>query len=86
VPSGWTIGTGASDQRVCRYSSDLDASGAIDANLEHPASYTNVDASLANQNFLVIKGSEACPSGTPAQVAGNNADAYVDLSTLAHQP
>jgi type IV pilus modification protein PilV len=86
VPSGWTVGTGASDRRVCRYSSDLDASGAIDANLEHPASYTNVDASLANQNFLVIKGSETCPGGTPTQVAGNNADVYVDLSTVAHQP
>ncbi|HWI12060.1 MAG TPA: prepilin-type N-terminal cleavage/methylation domain-containing protein [Burkholderiaceae bacterium] len=86
VPSGWTIGTGASDRRVCRYSSDLDASGAIDTNLEHPASYTNVGASLANQNFLVIKGSEACPVGAPTQVAGNNADVYVDLSTVAHQP
>ncbi len=86
VPGGWTIGTSASDRRVCRYTSDLDASGAIDANLEHPASYTNVDASLANQNFLVIKGADACPGGTPARVAGNNADVYVDLSTAPHQP
>ena len=86
VPSGWTIGSAATDRRVCRYSVDLDASGAIDTNLEHPASYTNVDASLANQNFLVIKGSDTCPSGTPTQVAGNNADVYVDLSTAPHQP
>ena len=86
VPSGWTIGAGASDRRVCRYSSDLDASGAVDANLEHPASHANADASLANQNFLVIKGSEACPVDTPTRLAGNNADVYVDLSTVAHQP
>ena len=58
VPSGRTIGTGATGASA-RYGSDLDASGAVDANVEHPTSCANVDASLANQNFLVIKGSEA---------------------------
>lgn len=86
VPTGWTIGTGAGDRRVCRYTSDLDASGAIDANLGHPATYSGVDASLPNQNFLVIAGGEACPTGAATRVAGNNADVYVDLSTVAHQP
>lgn len=86
VPSGWTIGTTAADKRVCRYASDLDASGAIDANIEHPSSYVGVDTPLPNQNFLVIKGNEACPAGHAPQVAGNNGDVYVDLSTASHPP
>ena len=86
VPSGWTIGTNASEKRVCRVSTDLDASGAIDANIEHPANYAGVAASLANQNFLVVGGNVACPGGPAIQVAGNNGDVYVDLSTAQHQP
>lgn len=86
VPVGWTIGTSATDKRVCRYSADLDASGAIDANLEHPSSWVGVDSSLAHQNFLVIYGGETCPAGQPVQVAGNNGDVYVDQSTAQHPP
>lgn len=86
VPNGWTIGTNAADHRVCRYTSDLDASGAIDANIEHPADYAGVDASLANQNFLVVGGNVACPAGQATRVTGNNGDVYVDLSTAQHQP
>lgn len=86
VPSGWTLGTGAGDRRACRFSADLDASGAIDANLEHPASYTNADRSLPNQNLLIVNGSAACPGGAATRVAGNNSDVYVDLSTVPHQP
>lgn len=86
VPSGWAIGTGATDHRVCRYTSDLDASGAIDVNIEHPADYAGVDASLANQNFLVVAGNLACPAGQAVLVTGNNGDVYVDLSTAQHQP
>ena len=86
VPSGWTIGTGASDNRVCRHSTDLDASGSSDANIEHPANYVGVTASLPNQNFLVIHGNVACPAGHATQVAGNNGDVYVDLSTAQHPP
>ena len=86
VPNGWTIGTNPSDKRVCRYTSDLDASSAIDANIEHPASYAGVSGSLANQNFLVVGGGVACPAGRATQVTGNNGDVYVDLSTAQHQP
>ena len=86
VPSGWSIGTGAIDRRVCRYSSDLDGSGAVDANAEHPASYAGVDSSLANQNFLVIKGTETCPGAPATQVAGSTADVFADLGTAQHQP
>ena len=86
VPTGWSIGTGASDKRVCRHSADLDASGSIDANIEHPANRVGVTGSLANQNFLVVGGQVACPAGHATQVAGNNGDVYVDLSTAQHQP
>ena len=67
VPSGWTIGGGANDRRVCRYTADLDSNGSVDGNEEHPAEYLNVDRPLANQNFLVVKGSEACPAAATAQ-------------------
>ena len=86
VPNGWAIGTNAADKRVCRVSTDLDASGTIDAKIEHRASYTGVAASLPNQNFLVVAGTVACPIGQAVRVAGNNSDVYVDLSTAQHQP
>ena len=86
VPSGWTLGLGADKRKVCRYSADLDGSGAIDSNEEHPAAYDGVDHSLANQNFLVIQGSETCPAGAAVQVAGIAADVFVNLATVAHQP
>jgi Tfp pilus assembly protein PilV len=78
VPSGWTLGNGANDRKVCRYTADIDGSGSVDRNDEHPAAYSGVDHALANQNFLVIKGSETCPAGNPA--------AFVDLTTALHQP
>ena len=78
VPVGWSIGNAASERKVCRYSADLDGSGAVDRNEEHPGAYSNVDHTLANQNFLVIKGSEACPAASSA--------AFVDLTTALHQP
>lgn len=86
VANGWTIGTGAADRRVCRYSSDLDGSGAIDVNIEHPADYVKLDASLAEQNFLVINGTDNCPTGLPIQIAGKPSDVFADLSTSQHQP
>ena len=64
TPAGWSAGTGRADHRVCRYSVDLDGSGSVDTNFEHPASYRAVDRSLTNQNFLVIPGNETCPAST----------------------
>jgi Tfp pilus assembly protein PilV len=76
VPSGgWAIGTGPAEWRVCRYSADLDGSGAIDANAEHPAIYQNVGGPLAHQNFLVVRGDQTCP-----------APAATHLATVQHQP
>ena len=86
VPAGWAIGTSASDKRVCRYTADLDGSGAIDTNIEHPASYSGVVGSLAHQNFLVINGGDACPAGHTAQVSGNSSDVFANLGTVQHQP
>jgi Tfp pilus assembly protein PilV len=86
TPAGWTLGTGPEDRRVCRYTADLDGSGAIDTNAEHPANYVNVDGRLSNQNFLVIKGSEACPGGTPVQLDGAGTLIYANLATAQHQP
>ena len=85
-PIGWTLGTGPNDRRVCRYTAALDGSGAVDANEEHPADYSAVDHALANQNFLVIKGTESCPAGPAVQVGGRSTDVFVNLSTAAHQP
>jgi hypothetical protein len=67
VPAGWNIGVSATDHRVCRYVTDVDGSGSIDANIEHPANYTAVNTSLAQQNYLVIAGPETCPGDTTAQ-------------------
>jgi Tfp pilus assembly protein PilV len=79
VPSGWAIGSAADARQVCRYAADLDGSGAIDSNEEHPATYSAVDHSLANQNFLVIAGNQTCPAGALT-------DAFVNRATAAHQP
>ena len=79
VPSGWALGTTADARQVCRYSADLDGSGAIDSNAEHPATYSAVDHSLANQNFLVIAGHQICPTGAMT-------DVFVNRATAPHQP
>lgn len=79
VPSGWALGTTAEARQVCRYSADLDGSGAIDRNEEHPAAYSAVDHSLSNQNFLVIAGEQTCPAGAAS-------DTFVNLATAPHQP
>lgn len=86
VPNGWSIGTGAADRRVCRHSADLDASGAVDRPLEHPARYTAVSSALAHQNFLVVAGSENCPGAPAVNVRGAAGDVFADLGTASHQP
>ena len=78
--TGWTVGTGSGDRRVCRYATDRDASGAIDANIEHPADYVDVAGALGAQNFVVVRGDQGCPAapGTGVLAAG--------LGTVQHQP
>ncbi len=78
VPAGWTIGTGASEHRICRYVNHTDHSGVIDRNAEHTGRYVDVHGALVQQNFLVLRGDLACPVGddsTPPAV-----------DTALHQP
>ena len=84
--AGWSIGSAATEARVCRYSADQDGSGAVDANVEHPAAYTGVGTALANQNFLVVRGNEACPAGAALRLDGGAGDVFVNLGTVQHQP
>jgi Tfp pilus assembly protein PilV len=64
APEGWSLGRGADDRRLCRVTPDLDGSGAIDHNLEHPAIYENVSGPLTRQNFRVIRTDQPCPAGS----------------------
>jgi hypothetical protein len=85
VPVGWTLGGASADAlRVCRYSTDRNSNGRID-NAEHPASYTDVDGPLGNQNFLVIPLVAACPQDQAMQL-GSGEIHLSDVSTLPHQP
>jgi type II secretory pathway pseudopilin PulG len=79
VPTGWAIGTAPEAWRICRFSSDADHSGAIDANIEHPAIYQNVTGALARQNFLVVRGDQTCPAATDTPTS-------IRLATVQHQP
>ena len=80
VPSGWTIGSGSGDHRVCRYAADGDGSGAIDANIEHPSDYVDVTGPLLAQNFLVVRGDQSCP------VAAGGDSLTAGIGTVPHQP
>ena len=72
--TGISIGTASTDNKVCRYSYDYDASGTI-TNPEHPAVYSQVTESLENQNFIIMKGNAQCPTGASSLQA-----------TVQHQP
>lgn len=80
LPSGWTLGSGSGDRRVCRYAGDSDGSGAIDANIEHPLDYVDVAGPLLAQNFLVVRGDQACPA------ASEDGPLTAGLGTAPHQP
>lgn len=80
VPIGWTLGSGSTDLKACRYSADQDGSGAVDSNDEHPDEYKRVDRALMQQNFLMVMGDQACPA--PAK-AGSD---FADFATVQHQP
>lgn len=86
APLGWAIAAQPGARRVCRYSADLDANGAIDANIEHPAHRVDVESALAHQNFLIIDAAANCPAGATIQVLGAPTDVFADLGTSPHQP
>lgn len=86
VPLGWSLGTTAADHQVCRYTADLDRSGAIDRNEEHPPAYTAVDRTLQQQNFLVIRGDQRCPGSTAMRIETRDVADATSFSTAQHQP
>ncbi|MGZ5236622.1 MAG: hypothetical protein ACXWCV_09960 [Caldimonas sp.] len=80
VAAGWTIGAASGDRRVCRFASDRDGSWAIDANIEHPADYADVGATLQAQNFLVVRGDQGCPAAPDSTLLA------AGLGSVPHQP
>ena len=62
VGDAGVIGSTSTAHRVCRFSADVDGSGAIDSNQEHPRDYRDVGSALLAQNFLVVRGSDTCPA------------------------
>ena len=77
--AGLTLGSG--NWKVCRYSGNYDGDPTI-SNAEHPLVYSNVQGALGNQNFLVIKYSETCPSGASTDTG----TAFWSKATVQHQP
>jgi hypothetical protein len=61
VASGWTLGTGSADHRVCRFVGARPA-GPNDANIAAAGDETDVGAALIGRNFLIVGGGETCPS------------------------
>lgn len=84
--AGWTMGSSAADRRVCRFAHDADASGAVDANSEHPTDYLDVATALPAQNFLVVRGDAGCPTAPAVRLTGEGAVVQANLGTLPHQP
>ena len=70
VPQGWALGRSAGDFKVCRYSAQT------------PDAYVDVSTSLAEQNFLVIRGDQACPSASALKTNGEGVQNFTDLSTV----
>jgi type II secretory pathway pseudopilin PulG len=75
---GATTGTG----RLCRFSSDYNRNATL-SNSEHPRFYRRVSGTLDSQNFLVVNGSDSCPTDVASDPANGN---YLDTNTAQHQP
>lgn len=85
-----SLGTTASDYRVCRYTADYNGNGNGYANVklepdnfEHPAFYVKVTGPLARQNFLVVRGDVSCPTAPAVDLSTG---VYADYSTIQLQP
>ena len=66
VATGWTIGGGAGDGRVCRFR-PADERAANDANIAAAQIDADVGQALPGRHFVVVRGSDACPSTTVEQ-------------------
>ena len=54
-------------------------------NAEHPNAYIRVTGGLSNQNFLVVRGTENCPTDGAVEVDGQGPENYTDETTVLHQ-
>jgi type IV pilus modification protein PilV len=76
APRGWALGSTANDFKVCRYTAQT------------PEAYVDVSTSLAEQNFLVIRGDQLCPSAsavsTNVSTNGEGVQNFTNLATTAH--
>ena len=70
VPQGWAFGRATTDFKACRYSAQT------------PDAYADVSASLAEQNYLVIRGDQVCPSASALKTNGEGVQNFTDLSTV----
>ena len=70
VPQGWAFGRATTDFKACRYSAQT------------PDAYVDVSTSLAEQNFLVVRGDQACPSASALKTDGEGVQNFTDLSTV----
>ena len=78
----WLIGTSSGQYRVCRATGDYNRNGIL-SNHEHPRYYRHVTGALDNQNYLVIRGTDSCPTDVNSNpLAGD----FVDTNTAMHQP
>ena len=53
------------------------------SNIEHPLKYWGVIGTLDNQNYVVIKGNQNCPTDTAADALAGK---YTNVNTKEHQP
>lgn len=81
--SGLLSDTASTNFKVCRYTPEASHTPA-GGNAAHPLDYTDVGASLVNQNFLVITaGSGSVPFDCPDN---DTSTPLVNGNTFAHQP
>ena len=72
VPRGWALGGTASDFKVCRYSAQT------------PEAYVDVSTSLTEQNFLLIRGDQLCPSASAVSSNGEGVQNFNNFATTPH--
>jgi type IV pilus modification protein PilV len=72
APRGWTLGNTTNDFKVCRYTAQT------------PEAYANVSTSLVEQNFLVIRGDQLCPSASAVSSNSEGVQNFTNLATTAH--
>jgi type II secretory pathway pseudopilin PulG len=83
--TGIAAGLPLGNWRVCRYSFDYNGNGRL-SNLEHPATYRKIIGALDNQNFVVIRSAQSCPTDTAPNFNSNQAGDLNNTNTFSHQP